>query len=324
MPLSCLPGFPLPQTSTAGTPGQAGSKGLCQKTELSLPAWEAVTFPSKQKQNPTNSRKFQNRDGKTPEHRWERKSPFQIDTGSFSALIPKCFSPKITIFFLFFYPRGKSVTPPKPHVAQGYCQPSWLRKQDRDDPLLPWQHSLLPQAAFCPSRSVPSSHNPCFFCWPAERSLPSWKRARRPGPPQLMQYLLLQSRAGAAENGLLCAGQLWEGGGSRGPLLLRASGVKPKLPRHSGSSDRSWTWAVGRAHESGSVSKGLSTGLQGHLGTRGQSRGVGQLSFSPATTAAQILSSWKMVITSGKVAGVCRILICRSEEPWHVPCWGAW
>lgn len=127
------------------------------------------------------------------------------------------------------------MTPPKPHVAQGYCQPSWLRKQDRDDPLLPWQHSLLPQAAFCPFRSVPSSHNPCFFCWPAERSLPSWKRAQRPGPPQLMQYLLLQSRAGAAENGLLCAGQLWEGGGSRGPLLLRASGVKPKLPRHSGA-----------------------------------------------------------------------------------------
>lgn len=107
MPLSCLPGFPLPQTFTAGTPGQAGSKGLCQKAELSLPAWEAVTFPSKQKQNPTNSRKFQNHDGKTPEHRWERKSPFQIDTGSFSALIPKCFSPKITIFFLFFLPQGE-------------------------------------------------------------------------------------------------------------------------------------------------------------------------------------------------------------------------
>lgn len=55
----------------------------------------------------------------------------------------------------------------------------------------------------------------------------------------------------------------------------------------------SWTWAVGRAHESVSVSKGLYTGLQGHLGTWGQPRGVGQPGYSPARITAQILSSWK-------------------------------
>lgn len=82
-------------------------------------------------------------------------------------------------------------------------------------------------------------------------------------------------------------------GGPPTALLLRASGVKPKLPRAQWSSDVSRTWAVGRAHESVSVSKGLSTGLQGHLGTWGQSRGVGQPACSLARMAAQILSSWK-------------------------------
>lgn len=84
MPPSPLLGFPLPHTPTAGEleqpgsqmTGQAGSEGLCRKAEISLPAQEAVTFPSKQKQNPTNSRKFQNHDGKTPKHRLGEEKPF--------------------------------------------------------------------------------------------------------------------------------------------------------------------------------------------------------------------------------------------------------
>lgn len=287
-----------------------------------------MTFPSKQKQNPTNSRKFQNHNSKTPEHRLGAEKPFSDRHWKVFASDSQKLQSKNHCIFPFLFPRGKSVTPPKPHVAQGHCQPSRLRRQDRDNPSLPWQHFLLPQAAFCPSRSVPSSHNLCFFCWLAERSLPSWKRARSPGPPQLMQYLLLWSSAGSCENGLLCAGQLWEGGGSRGSpttLLLRASGVKPELPRVQWSSDTSWTGAVGRAHESVSVSKGLSTGLQGHLGTRGQPCGVGQPGYSPARMAAQILSSWKNGNKKWKSpAWVCRISICRSEEPWCVPCWGGW
>lgn len=98
----------------------------------------------------------------------------------------------------------------------------------------------------------------------------------------------------AAENGLLCAGQRREGGGSRGsPHRPPARGIwgETKASRGTGSSDMSW--AVGRAHESVSVSKGLPAGLQGHLGTRGQPHGVGQPGYSPARMAAQILSSWK-------------------------------
>lgn len=107
MPLSCLPRFPLPQTPAEGTPGQAGHKGLCQKAELSLPAWEAVTFPSKQKQNPTNSRKFQNHNGKTPEHRLGAEKPFSDRHwklfGSDSQML---WSKNHYIFPFFFSPRG--------------------------------------------------------------------------------------------------------------------------------------------------------------------------------------------------------------------------
>lgn len=159
----------------------------------------------------------------------------------------------------------------------------------------PGSTSCSPRAAFCPARSVPSSHNPCFFCWPAEGSLPSWKRARSRGPPQLMQYLLLWSRAGSCREWAALCGAAAGGWGFPGvppTLLLRASGVKPKLPRAQRSSDMSWTRALGRAHESVSVSKGLSTGLRGYLGTRGQSPGVGQPGYQDGCSEPFFLEKW--------------------------------
>lgn len=107
MPLSCLPRFPLPQTSTADTPGQAGCKGLCQKAALSLPAWEAVTFPSKQKQNPTNSRKFQNHDGKTPEHRLGAEKHFSDRHWKLFGSDSQMLLSKNHYIFPFFFPQGE-------------------------------------------------------------------------------------------------------------------------------------------------------------------------------------------------------------------------
>lgn len=53
------------------------------------------------------------------------------------------------------------MTPPKPHVAQGYCQPSQLRKQDRDDPSLPALLAppglLSAPLALCPAHIIPAS-----------------------------------------------------------------------------------------------------------------------------------------------------------------------
>jgi len=282
--------------------GGLGARGYVGKrSSPSLPGkpWPFPASRNKTRQIPES---FKIATAKPQSIAWERKSPFQINAGSFSPLIPRCFGLKIHFIFSFPRHKRKILTPPTPRVAQGVCQLCQLRKQDGDQPSLPRSRCTL---RFLPSQgllsalgcSAPSSHNPCFFCRAAARSLPSWRRARSPGPPQLMQYL---PPLGAAENEPLCAGQLREGGGARGsPLRPPCSwrlGWNQSFPGRGGP--QAWAGhglSVGQGGRASiRVSKGTPRRARGRLGTRGQSSWPRGCPGPTATrTAGQILSFWK-------------------------------
>jgi len=163
MPPSHPLGFPLPRASAAGergqpgaqTRGRAGSAGLRREAELSLPAREAVTFPSKQKQNPTNSRKFQNRDGKTPEHRLGAEKPFSDQRWKLFAFDSQMLWSKNSLYFFLPPPQEENFNSPHAACCTRGLSAVPAQKAGRRSALAAPQplhpaFLALPGAAFCP------------------------------------------------------------------------------------------------------------------------------------------------------------------------------